>query len=47
MAWLSPAAVTERKQAEWKEHQRQEEHMTTARHEHDQGNCKADRKHTH
>jgi hypothetical protein len=41
-----PAAMAEREQAERKEQQWQKENMATAHHEHDYGNCKADRKHT-
>jgi hypothetical protein len=41
------AAVTEREQAEREEQQWQEEDVATAHYEHDHGNCKADRKHTH
>jgi hypothetical protein len=46
MAGLSPAVAAEREQAERKEEQWQEENMATAHDEHDQGNCKADSKHT-
>jgi len=47
IARLSPAAVAEREQAERKEQQWQKENMPTTHHEHDHGNCKADRKRTH
>jgi hypothetical protein len=47
MRLQTPAAVTEREQAEGKEQQWQKENMATAHHEHDHGNCKADSKHTH
>jgi hypothetical protein len=46
-ARLLPAAVPEREQPEREEQQWQEENMPTAHHEHDHGNRKADRKHTH
>ena len=46
-ARLLPAAVAESEQTERNEQQRQEENMATAHHEHDHGNCKADRKYTH
>jgi hypothetical protein len=41
------AAMAEREQAVREEQQWQEEDMATTHHEHDHGNCKADRKHTH
>jgi hypothetical protein len=47
MAGLSPAVVAEREQGERKEQQWQKENMATAHHEHDQGKCKADSKHTY
>jgi hypothetical protein len=47
MAGLPPPVVAEREQAERKEQQWQEEDMATAYYEHDQGNCKADSKHTY
>jgi hypothetical protein len=47
MAGLSPAVVAEREQAERKEQQWQKENVATAHNEHDQGNCKADSKHTY
>jgi len=42
-----PAAVAEREQTERKKQQWQKENMATAHYEHDHGNRKADRKHTH
>lgn len=47
MAGQSPAVAAEREQAERKEQQWQKESMATAHHEHGQGNCKADSKHTY